>query len=384
MTAPEVAFRPEHHELRGVVRSFLATHSPETEVRKAMETPTGFDRGLWLRMSGELGLAGLAVPEQYGGAGAGPIELGLVAEELGRALACSPFLSSAVLAVEALVAAGDGDACSRYLPAIAAGTCVATLAIAESDGRWDPTRTSVEARWDADAWRLVGTRMFVTDGAHADLLLLTARTPDGVALFTVDPTDTTVTRTALAGVDRTRRQARIDLDGSPARMLADHTSAIGAVARAWDVGCAVLAAEQVGAARRVLDVAVEHACARVQFGRPIGSFQAVKHKLAEMLIEVESARSAAYRAMWTAADPRLDLAPVAALAQAYCSDAFAHVAAESIQVYGGVGFTWEHQAHLYLKRALGDRQLLGDPRHHRERIAELLDREWRERPSPAA
>jgi len=287
-----------------------------------------------------------------------------------------------VLAVEALVASGDEAACARYLPAIAAGTCVATLAIAESDGRWHPARTSVETEPGEDGRRLRGTRMFVTDGAHADLLLLTARTPDGVGLFVVDPTDATVTRTALAGVDRTRRQARIDLDGSPAHMLGAPGSGIAAVTSALDVGCAVLSAEQVGAARRVLDDAVEHACARVQFGRPIGSFQAVKHKLAEMLIEVESARSAAYRAVWTAADPGLDLAPIAALAQAYCSDAFAHVAAESIQVYGGVGFTWEHPAHLYLKRALGDRQLLGDPRHHRERLAELLDREWDERPIP--
>jgi len=370
-----VIFSEAHEDLRRTVRDFLRDTSPPAEVRRLMETPAGYDTALWRRMADELGLQGLAVPEEYGGAGAGPVELGIVMEEMGRSLFCAPFLSTAVLAVFALTDSDDGIAQAMLLPGIAVGEIIATLAVAESAGSWDLGSVAATAELRDGRWLLSGTKMFVTDGLAADVILVAARTGEGLGLFAVRGTASGVRRTALATLDQTRRQARIDLaeaEGVPVGGPGDGTPALE---RVLDRAVAVLAAEQVGGARQVLETAAGYARTRVQFGRPIGSFQAVKHKLADMLVEVESAGSAAYRALEAAAGdvPPDDLPEIASIAKAYCSDAYAHVAAESIQIHGGIGFTWEHSAHLYLKRARSDRQLLGDPGYHLARLARLLE-----------
>ncbi|WP_436776534.1 acyl-CoA dehydrogenase family protein [Yinghuangia sp. YIM S09857] len=359
-------------QLREVLADFTARYSGETDVRKAMETPEGFDRRTWHLLGTQLDVLGLAIPDQYGGSGATVVELGIVAEAMGAALTCSPFLSSAVIAATALCESGDTTICGELLPQIATGGLVATLAAAEQDGQWHMETSQVTARQHDGQWLLTGTKTFVLDGMAADVLLVPASAPEGLRMFAVSADAAGLRRTALATLDLTRRQARVDLSGTPAREVAGPDRAAVAVGRALDAGAAVLTAEQVGGARHVLGATAEYARTRVQFGRPIGSFQAVKHKLADMLVEVESAVSASRQALRAVAspgsgddDPRL----VVPLAKAYCSDAYAHVTAASVQIHGGIGFTWEHPAHLYFKRAQGDRQLFGDPRHHLERLA---------------
>ncbi|MBL7548063.1 acyl-CoA/acyl-ACP dehydrogenase [Frankia sp. AgB1.9] len=366
-----VSFSEEREQLRAVVREFLADVSGEDAVRASMTTATGWDPAVWRALADDLGILGLGIPEELGGVGYGFAEIGVVAEETGAALLCAPYLAT-VTAAQALLAAGDDAAASDLLPGLAAGT-VATLAVAEADGRWEAGSIQATAEHAAGGWRVSGTKTFVLDGATAELVLVAARTGAGIGLFAVDGEADGLTRTRLATLDQTRRQARLDLAGVPARLIGAEGEAWPAIERAIRLAIVALAAEQVGGAARVLDMAVDYAKTRVQFGRPIGSFQAVKHKLADVLVEVESARSASYAA--TAAAQRPDdpeFALVTSLAKAFCSDAYVHAAAENIQVHGGIGFTWEHPAHLYLKRAKSSRVLFGDPVHHRELLASQL------------
>ena len=368
----DFAFSDEQDELRRTVRAFLADTSPETETRRLMETPEGFDRALWRRMGTELGLQGLAVPEEYGGAGCGPVEVGVVMEELGRALVCAPFLSSAVLATTTLMRCDDEDARKRLLPGLASGELVGTLALTEDSARWDATGIQLNARESDGRWLLTGHKMFVLDGATADVVLTVARTDDGIGVFWVDGDATGLTRAPLPTMDPTRRQARLDYDDVPATRLRTHGDGWDLVSQVLDRAAVALAAEQVGVASRALDMAVEYARIRHQFGRPIGSFQAVKHLLADVLLEVESARAAAHFALLAAADEDPKLPGVASLAKAFCSDACLQATAENIQVHGGIGFTWEHPAHLYLKRAKTSQLLFGDPAYHRELLARRI------------
>ena len=359
---------PEQQELRTLARGFLAATSPESRVREVMATADGVDLPLWRRLATEPGLVGLGVPEEYGGAGQGLVEVGVVAEELGRGLTCVPFLSTQAAAT-ALLQADDEPARRRYLPDLVAGRLVATLAVTEPGGRWD--RDAVATRAEADGagagWRLTGTKAFVLDGHVADLLLVAAGTADGIGLFGVAADAGGLRREPLDTLDPTRRQATVHLDRAPATRLAVAGDAWPVVARALDEAAAVLAAEQVGIAQQALDLSVAYAKVREQFGRPIGSFQAVKHQLADVLLEVESARAAAWYALLAAAgDP--GFAATASLAKAFCSDACLLATQRMIQVHGGIGFTWEHPAHLYLKRARSSAQLFGDPAHHRERL----------------
>jgi alkylation response protein AidB-like acyl-CoA dehydrogenase len=374
------AFSPEQEEFRQSLRRFLADKSPAAEVRRLMETDAGYDPQVWRQLADQLGLQGLAIPEEFGGAGATAVELGIAFEEMGRALLCAPFFSTVGLAAQALMAAGDDQAKREYLPRIADGSLLATVAVTEPDGRWDLAAVATTAAADraapgvpggsatTAAFRLDGTKMFVVDGHIAQLLLVVARTDDGLGLFAVDASDAGVVRTLLPTLDMTRKLARVELSGVPARLVSGPGDATAALSRALDLALVALTAEQVGGAQRCLDMAVDYAKIRMQFGRPIGSFQAIKHKCAEMLIEVESAKSAAYHAAGSAAD---ELGVAAAIAKAYCSEAYFHVAAETIQVYGGIGFTWEHDAHLYFRRAKSSQLLLGDEHYHRERFAVL-------------
>lgn len=368
----DFAFSEEQEQLGRTVRAFLAHTSPETETRRLMETPEGYDRALWRRMGTELGLQGLAVPEEYGGAGCGPVEVGVVMEEMGRALLCAPFLSSAVLATTTLLRCADEDARKRLLPGLASGELVGTLALTEDSARWDAAGVRLTARESNGSWLLTGHKTFVLDGATADVVLTVARAADGIGVFCVDGDAAGLTREPLPTMDPTRRQARLDYRDVTATRLPTHGDGWGLVSEVLDRAAVALAAEQVGVASRALDMAVEYAKVRHQFGRPIGSFQAVKHLLADVLLEVESARAAAHYALLASENEDPELPAVASLAKAFCSDAGVQATEENVQVHGGIGFTWEHPAHLYLKRAKTSQLLFGDPAYHRELLARRI------------
>jgi alkylation response protein AidB-like acyl-CoA dehydrogenase len=323
-------------------------------------------------MAEQLGLQSLIIPEEYGGQGFGYVELIVVLEEMGRALLCAPFFSTVVLAANTLIHSGDDGAKAELLPGIASGETIATLAFTEESGRWDEAGIAMEATADGDGWSLSGTKMYVLDGHVASLVLVAARTANGISLFSVDGDADGLTRTALATMDMTRKQARLEFDGVVATMVGAEGDGWTVLERVLDLAAVGLAAEQVGGAQICLDTAVQYAKDRVQFGRPIGSFQAIKHKCADMLLEVESAKSAAYYAGWCAAELNDELPSVASLAKAYCSEAYFHTTAENIQIHGGIGFTWEHSAHLYFKRAKSSELLFGDPTYHRELLAQRI------------
>ena len=366
------AFSEEQEELRNVVRQFLEDKSPESAVREQMETEQGYDPDVWAQMASQMGLQGLIVPEEFGGSGYTYIELIVVLEEMGRALLCAPYFSTVVLAANTLLHAGDDAAKKEHLPGIASGETVAALAFTEENGRWDEDGITMEAAGSGDGWTLSGTKMYVIDGHTADLVLVAARTSKGVSLFAVEGGASGLTRTALSTMDQTRKQAKLEFDGTPASLIGEEGKGWATLERVLDLAAVGLAAEQVGGAQMCLDMSVEYAKVRVQFGRPIGSFQAIKHKCADMLLEVESAKSAAYYAGWCAAELNDELPSVASLAKAYCSDAYFHAAAENIQIHGGIGFTWEHPAHLYFKRAKSSELLFGDPTYHRELLAQRI------------
>ncbi|WP_405530599.1 acyl-CoA/acyl-ACP dehydrogenase [Streptomyces canus] len=371
----DLTFSEEQDELRKVVRSFLAKHSDEATVRRLAADPQGHDPVVWRRMAGELGLQGLAVPEEYGGSGFGYVDLGIVFEEAGRALLGGPYFASVALAAEALLRCADEQARHDFLPGIASGETVATLALTEDSGHWDEQGIGLTAvRDETGAWRLTGVKTYVPDGHLADLLLVAARTPSGVSLLAVETADAPgLTRTSLPTLDQTRKQARVEFTDTPARLLGPEGAAWPALKRTLATAAVLLSAEQVGGAAAALDAAVEYAKIREQYGRPIGSFQGIKHKCADMLMEIESARSAAYGGLWALdAGDETEIAIAAALAQAFCSEAFTKVAADNIQVHGGIGFTWEHPAHLYFKRAKSSEALLGTPSYHRELLAARL------------
>ena len=362
-------FSDELEELRRTVRAFLEQKSPEAEVRRLMETEQGYDEAVWKQMAEQLGLQGLAIPEEHGGSGFSFVELAVVLEEMGRVLLCAPFFSSVVLAANTLLLSGDDGAMKEWLPGIAGGETIATLALAEDGGRWDEAGIAATAVPSGDGWSLTGTKSFVLDGAVADLLLVAARTGAGVSLFAVRGDASGLTRTPLATLDMTRKQAHVELVGTPATLVGTDGAGWAVLDRVLDLVAVGLAAEQVGGAQFVLDAAVAYAKERVQYGRAIGSFQAIKHKCANMLLAVETAKSAAYHAAGCAAEATDELAEAAALAKTYCSETYLQVAADNIQVHGGMGYTWEHPAHLYYRRAKSTELLFGDPGFWRARLA---------------
>ncbi len=366
------AFSEEQEELRKSVRRFLEDKSPETEVRRLMETTEGYDPAVWSQMADQLGLQSLIIPEDLGGSGFSYVELIVVLEEMGAALLCAPFFSTVALATNALLTSGDRSAQEYLLPGIASGDTIGTLAFTEDSGRWDLDGVALEAKQGGEGWVLNGHKSYVVDGHVAGLLLVVGRTPAGLSLFGVRADAEGVTRTLLPTMDQTRKQARIEFADTPAWLIGTEGGAAEGLAKTLDLAAVALAAEQVGGAQRCLDSAVEYAKTRIQFGRPIGSFQAIKHKCADMLLEVESAKSAAYYAGWAAAEDSDELPVVASLAKSYCSEAYFHAAAENIQIHGGIGFTWEHPAHLYFKRAKSSELMLGDPAYHRELLAQRI------------
>jgi alkylation response protein AidB-like acyl-CoA dehydrogenase len=366
------AFTDEQEELRKTVRSFLENKSSEEAVREQMETENGFDPAVWSQMGEQMGLQGLSIPEEFGGSGYGFVELGIVLEEMGRALLCAPFFSTAVLAANTLLQSGDDAAKAKYLPGIASGETIATLAYTEPSGKWDESGITMEATASGDGYTLTGTKSFVLDGNAADLIIVAAKTGAGTSLFAVQGDASGLTKTNLSTMDQTRKQAKLDFDNTPAELIGEEGKGWDTLETVLDLAAVALAAEQVGGAQKVLEMAVDYAKVRVQFGRPIGSFQAIKHKCADMLLEVESAKSAAYYGMWCASEMNDELPSTASLAKAYCSEAYFHASAENIQIHGGIGFTWEHPAHLYFKRAKSSELLFGDPTYHREQLAQRI------------
>ncbi|MCP4224554.1 MAG: acyl-CoA/acyl-ACP dehydrogenase, partial [Actinomycetia bacterium] len=340
------AFTEEQEQLRQFVRSFLEDKSSEAAVREQMETDDGYDEAVWSQMAGQLGLQSLVIPEEHGGQGFSFVELGVVLEEMGRALLCAPFFSG-LLASQAIIHSGDDAAQAAHLPGIASGETIAALAFTEENGKWDESGVTMEASGSGDSYTLSGVKSFVIDGNTASLIVVAARTAGGVSLFTVAGDASGLTRESLSTMDQTRKQAKLTFDNTPATLIGAEGAGWATMNTVLDLGAIALAAEQVGGAQFVLDMAVQYAKDRVQFGRPIGSFQAIKHKCADMLPEVESAKSAAYYGLWCAAELNDELPSVASLAKAYCSEAYFHAAAENIQIHGGIGFTWEHPAHLY-------------------------------------
>ena len=361
--------------LQSVLREFLTDRSPEAAVRAQLEDTAGYDRDLWDLMAGQLGVCGMAVPEEYGGAGFSFFELGLVLEELGRSLTVSPFFASCIMAAQLLLAVDDESARKDYLPGIAAGSLIASVALAEDSGSWRPEDVTTRAEERDGAWRLTGHKSYVLDGAVAGLLLVIARTDDGPAIFAVDTTPDGAEGLALEPLptmDQTRKQARVTFDGTPARLLGTVAGAQAAIATMLDRSAIALAADALGGTGKVLEMSVEYAKIREQFGRPIGSFQAIKHKCASMLVDLESSRSAVYYALWAVSAGEPDERTVAPLVKAHCVDTYLHAAGENIQIHGGIGFTWEHPAHLYLKRAKSSQVLLGDSDFHRQQLADRI------------
>jgi alkylation response protein AidB-like acyl-CoA dehydrogenase len=391
-TVTETSSAAELAELRDSVRDFLAAKSGEQQVRAAIETERGYDEDLWRQMASQLSLPGLALPEEYGGDGFTFTELQVVLEELGRALTPSPFFASVVLAAGAILATGDEAAARAYLPGIASGKTTATLAVAEAAGLWSFDELTTTARpaegasTDAGGtgggnWLLTGTKQFVLHGTTADLLIVAAHTEAGPAFFAVQPgnpagttinamvnssragavtdsaTRTTLTRTALKTLDLTRPMATLEFAETPATLIGAPGTAGRTLDAVLDRAMTALAAEQAGAARACLEASAAYARERHQFGRPIGSFQAVKHKCADMLVRVELAQAAA-----------APLPQAAAVAHAVCSESLMFVAAENIQVHGGIGFTWEHPAHLYFRRAKASQLMFGGPGFYFEHL----------------
>src|SRR5215467_5113851 len=367
-----MAFTDEQEELRRTMRRFCEDRSPSTEVRRLMASTDGYSPPVWEQMASQLGLQSLTIPERYGGAGFGYVELAIVLEEMGRVLFCAPYFATAAMAVNALLASGDADACSAHLPSIAAGETIATLALAEDTGRWDEEGVTLHAERFGDGWALDGHKSFVLDGTIASLVLVAARTWFGVSLFAVEGDADGLTRTPLETLDQTRKLARLEFARTPARLVGADGGAWPGIARTLDLAAIALAAEQVGGAQRCLDMSVEYAKVRYQFGRPIGSFQVIKHRCADLLLEVESARAAAQYAAWAAAEESAEVPVAASLAKSTCSDAYFRAAADNIQIHGGIGFTWEHDAHLYFKRAKSSQLFLGDAAYHREHLAQRM------------
>ena len=363
---------PEHRALRRAVRDLLQQRSPIERTRRVAASEEPFDRDLWRALAQEVGVVGLMVPEEFGGAGASFAEVGIVLEELGRSLSCVPYLSTAVLAACVLVACEDDAAQAEFLPPITRGESIATVVLPQPRSLRQTAQVTVEARLDGTGWALHGAVGNVFDGAAADLLLVPARCEEEVNFFAVSAEAAHLTIVSQETFDTTRRQAQVGFDGAPARPVTGRVAGSDLLDYVYDVTFAALAADQMGGAAETLAAAAEYAKTRVQFGRKIGSYQAITHKCADMLVASEAARSAGYHALGSIGESSRDRALAASLAKAACDDSALFCAEQNIQIHGGIGCTWEHPAHLYLRRAKSTSMLLGDGEFHRRRLAEQI------------
>lgn len=345
--------------LKESARKFFAGECPIAEVRRLMETETAFDSKLWAKLA-EQGYTGIIFPEEFGGVGLGIVELILLTEEAGRALLPGPFFSTVALAGGILNAVATGEQKRKYLAPICRGEARATVALLEAAANWDPA----DIQLMAVNGKLRGEKLFVTDAAVADWIIVLAR--NGV--FLVDAKTSGVRIAPMIGMDLTRKIYSVQFDDTPGEKLGETSGAL----RALDVATAALCAEMVGGMQRTLDLTVEYAKTRKQFGKPIGMFQAVQHQCADMYLETESSRSAVYYAAWALEENAADAASAASIAKIYASDASRTVGNRGIQVHGGMGFTWENDIHLYYRRAKASETALGDATFHRERLARLV------------
>ena len=374
----DFAFSEEQEMLRSSARDFLAKECSSKVVRKLMESSDTYDDGLWKKVAG-LGWTALGIPEEYGGVGTF-LDLVVVLEEAGRALMPGPFFATMGLAVPAILEAGTEAQKKEALGAIAQGSARATLAFTEPSGKWDAGSVTLTAKPSGGGWQLDGVKQFVPDAEAADYIVVAARTrgegEDGISLFLLKGRPKGMTVAPLKTLDQTRRWSEVRFDG----VKLDAGSLMGTADQAWpqlkralEWATAALCAEMVGGTQKVLETSTEYAKTRHQFGKAIGIYQAVSHKLADMLVLSESGRSATYYAAWAVDADAPDRSLAASMAKAYVSDAYRKVAGDGIQVHGGIGFTWEHDMHLYFKRAKSSEVTLGDATYHRELVAQSLD-----------
>src|SRR2546421_1984534 len=376
----DFGFNEEQDMLRKSARDFLAKESPMTYVRRMMEDEVGYSVETWRKMAG-LGWMGLILPEEYGGAGLNMVDLVVVLEEMGRVVMPGPFFSTVLLGALAVLEGGSEQQKARYLKAIAAGELKATVASLEPNGRWEAEGIGATATADSGGFLLNGTKLFVADAHVADLVVVAVRSEEskgeeGISLFAVDVPKEGVTITPLKTMDQTRKLCEVKLEKvrvGPEALIGARGGGFPILKRVTDRAKVALCAEMCGGAERVLEMSVEYAKVRVQFDRPIGSFQAIQHKCANMLLLVESAKSATYYAAWAVANDVPEAPLASAMAKSYTSDAYRVVAGEGIQIHGGIGFTWEHDMHIYFKRAKGSEFTFGDATYNRDVVAQLID-----------
>jgi len=371
------SFTPEQEEFRSSVRRALEARSPTKEVRRLMATEQGFERDGWQKLNQELGLTAIQIPEAYGGAGFGQADLAIVLEEMGRGLLCAPFLSTA-LAANAILNAGTEEQKAALLPAIAAGEKTATLAVSEDAGRNDAEGVAMAATPSGAAWRLEGSKSFVLDGHTADLVVVLARRPgsqgdDGLSFFIIDGDSPGLERKRLKAMDETRKLARLTFNSVEAKLLGEEGAGAPALAKTMQQAIILLANEMVGGAERLREDALDYTKMRMQFGRSIASFQTTKNKAADMLVDVEMAKSAAYYAAAALDESDEELPALASLAKACAAEAYLQTAIHAVQMHGGIGFTWDNDTHLWFKRAKSSEILFGDANQHRE----LMMQHWK-------
>jgi alkylation response protein AidB-like acyl-CoA dehydrogenase len=376
----DFGFSQEQELLRATARKFLENECPSTFVRQRMEEAEGTTPEFWSKLA-EQGWLGLVYPEEYGGTGLGFVDLTVLLEEMGRVVMPGPYFSSVLLGGLTILEAGSAGQKKEWLTRISSGEAKATLALTEPSGRWDAAGITVTARQGTDGWLLNGTKLFVPDAHVADVIVIAARTTDGqrpedgVSLFLVPRGLAGLDVKLLPTMDQTRKLCEVllaDVRVPAAALLGGQDNGWPALTRVLERATVALCAEMCGGAQKVLDMTTEYAKIRVAFGRPIGSYQGVKHKAADMLVDVENAKSLTYYAAWAVDESVPEAALAASMAKAYTSDAYRKVAGAGIQLHGGIGFTWEHDLHLYFKRAKSSEFTFGDAIHHRERVAQLI------------
>jgi len=374
-------FSEDQELLRDTARKFLDSECPTTFVRKMMADETAHSTELWKKIA-QLGWLGIIVPEEYGGSGGNFLDLVVILEEMGKSLLPGPFFATVLLGSTAVLAGGSAAQKAALLPTVAAGNLLLTLAVAEPSGRYDAAGVTLAATSKGSDFVLSGEKLFVQDAHVADQLVVAARTSqgsspqDGITLFLVDAKAPGVRISQLKTVDMTRRQCHVAFQD----VAVDGSQVLGEVGKGWpivrrvlDQAMAGLCVEVVGTAQKALDIAVAYAKERVQFGKPIGSFQAVKHKCVDMMVQVENARSLTYYAAWTVDENVPEVGQAVPMAKAYCSDMAKTVTSEAIQVHGGIGFTWEHDMHLFYRRGLAAEAAFGSAPVHREVVAQTLN-----------
>lgn len=382
----EFAFTQEQEMIRDTAAAFLAEASDSEAVRRAMATEAGYESELWARICGEMCWQAMHIPERFGGLGLGYVELVATMEQMGRYLLCSPFFSTVCLAGNALLVAGTESQQAHWLGKLCEGALTATLAFNGGASRWDAEAVTATWRHDGEGYVLNGDYRYVIDGHTAGLLIVAAREEgshgtDGISLFLLPAQTTGVSRQWLPSMDQARKQAAVsmrDVRVADDALMGEAGRGWPQLAKAIDLATIALAAEQVGGCQQLLDMTVAYTGERVQFNRTIASYQAVKHKAADMMLKTEVARSAIYYAACVAQEAleggplAPELGEAASVAKSYCSDAYFSIAGDALQLFGGVGFTWEYDVHLYFKRAKSSEHMLGNGALHRERLAGAL------------